>query len=69
MRDAIGEVANVAGGNVKALIGTHCLLSLPTVTEGVDLRLSVPGMRVVAEVGFLSDGEPFRILVLEKDET
>lgn len=69
VRDAIGEVANVAGGNVKALLGTECALSLPTVTEGVDLRLRVPGMRIVAEAGFLSDEEPFRVLVLEKGET
>ncbi len=66
--DAIGEVANVAGGNVKALLGAECALSLPTVTEGVDLRMSVPGMRVVAEAGFASSDEPFRVVVLEKSE-
>lgn len=68
VRDAIGEVANVAGGNVKALLGVDCALSLPTVTEGVDLRLRVPGMRVVVELGFESEREPFRLLVLEKGE-
>jgi chemotaxis protein CheX len=66
VRDAIGEVANVAGGNVKALLGTECALSLPTVTEGIDLRLSIPGARMIVDLGFESEGEPFRFLVLEK---
>jgi chemotaxis protein CheX len=66
VRDAIGEVANVAGGNVKALLGTECALSLPTVTEGIDLRLSIPGARTIVDLGFESEGEPFRFLVLEK---
>jgi chemotaxis protein CheX len=69
VRDAIGEVANVAGGNVKALLGVECALSLPTVTEGIDLRVSVPGMGVVVEVGFVAEGEPVRVLVLEKGES
>lgn len=66
VRDAIGEVANVAGGNVKALLGAECVLSLPTVTEGIDLHLSVPGTQVVAAAGFVSGGEPLQLLVLEK---
>jgi len=35
LRDIVGEVANIIGGNLKALLPEPCRLSLPTVREGV----------------------------------
>jgi chemotaxis protein CheX len=45
--DAVGELANVAGGNVKALLEPGCSLSLPSVTRGTDYRVYVPGAETV----------------------
>lgn len=34
--DAVGELANMVGGNIKTLIKGDCKLSLPAVVQGVD---------------------------------
>lgn len=57
VHDAVGELANMTGGNLKSLLGGDCALSLPAVTEGVDQVVSVPGGEVVERVAFDCDGE------------
>jgi chemotaxis protein CheX len=53
--DAIGELANMVGGNVKSMLPGPSLLSLPSVVHG---QLSVPGAQVVREVAMLWRAEP-----------
>ncbi|MEO8201874.1 MAG: chemotaxis protein CheX [Gemmatimonadota bacterium] len=50
-RDVLGELANIIGGNVKALIGSSGL-SAPTVAEVVDDEFHFPHCRVVSRVHF-----------------
>src|SRR5439155_874493 len=38
IRDALGEVANMTAGNVKALVESYCRLSIPMVAEGRELE-------------------------------
>lgn len=64
--DAVGEVANVAGGNVKALLPAPATLSMPSVTEGVDYVVKMPGTAIVNHVGFSCDGEPLVVTVLRR---
>jgi chemotaxis protein CheX len=64
--DALGEVANVAGGNVKALVPSPTQLSMPSVTEGVDYVVKVPGTTVANHVGFSCEGEPLVVTVLRR---
>lgn len=52
MQDTIGEMTNTTAGNIKGLMPGPCHLSLPTVVEGTDYRLRVPGSTVVSELGF-----------------
>jgi chemotaxis protein CheX len=66
VRDAIGEVANMTAGNVKGLLEGECRLSLPAVSEGTQMALSVPGSRVAQEAGFCSGTHAFTVTVLEK---
>lgn len=47
LHDAFGEVANVVGGNVKALLPTHGALGLP---EVADADPGFPGSIVISEV-------------------
>ena len=57
VRDIIGELANIVGGNVKGFVSdadSDWSLSLPVVSDGM---LSVPGSRLATEVLFLCDGE------------
>jgi chemotaxis protein CheX len=66
IKDAIGELTNMTGGNVKNLLEGSCQLSLPSVTEGVDYTISVPGSRLTSAVHFECEGEPLVVSVLEK---
>jgi chemotaxis protein CheX len=46
--DALGEVANMAGGAVKGMIDGEKALGLPTVGEGIDFVMVVPNTTEVA---------------------
>lgn len=64
--DALGELANMVGGNVKALLPEPCRISLPAVADGMDYRLSVPGARPVTAVTWTCHGEPLMVRLLER---
>ena len=64
--DALGELANMVGGNVKALLPEPCRISLPAVADGMDYRLSVPGARPVTAVTWTCQGEPLMVRLLER---
>ena len=64
--DALGELANMVGGNVKALLPEPCRISLPAVADGMDYRLSVPGARPVTAVTWTCLGEPLMVRLLER---
>ena len=62
VHDVIGELANMAGGNLKAAIGGESRLSLPTVAAGTDLDLNVVGATEVVRTDYTSDGAPFSVV-------
>jgi chemotaxis protein CheX len=66
-QDAIAELSNMIGGNIKALVSGKCFLSLPAVVEGGDYRARVPGARMVNRVSFTALGQTIMITVLEKN--
>lgn len=66
LEDTMGEMANMVGGNVKSLIPPPNSLSLPTVVEGRDYRVRVPGATVAHDIVLRVDGEPIRVTVLER---
>ncbi len=68
MQDAVGELTNMTGGNVKALLEGQCQLSLPAVVEGRDYSIRVPGSEAVTRVTFDVDGEPFVVSLLTRRE-
>jgi chemotaxis protein CheX len=56
VRDILGELANIVGGNVKGFVSdsdSDWSLSLPVVSDGMQ---SVPGSKLATEVAFLCDG-------------
>ena len=63
----IGELANMAGGNVKALLEGDSTLSLPTVVRGVDFNVVVPGTHLSRSVAYECEGSVFEVRVLIKD--
>lgn len=50
VRDALGEIANMIGGNIKGMLPGETRLSLPTISEGRDFRIGVPGAAVIASL-------------------
>ena len=66
IRDALGELTNMTGGNIKTLVEGICALSIPSVTEGREYSLSLPGTTVVNAVKFACGGQPLQVTVLER---
>lgn len=64
MQDAVGELTNMTGGNIKGLLPGTCHLSLPTVIEGADYRLRLPGAEVVRQVAFRCEDEPIVVQLI-----
>jgi chemotaxis protein CheX len=57
--DALGEIANIIGGNIKALLPGPSELGLPEIDYNVVDRPS----QTVVEQAFRCTGEPFRVCV------
>ena len=65
VRDAVGEIANMIGGNMKAAMGKDVRLSLPTVIDG-NYEMRICGS-VEHTVGFNYSGGDFWVTVLVKN--
>ena len=66
IRDALGELANMVAGNVKALLPEPCGISLPAVAFGLDYQLQVVGTVPIARAVFSSGGHPLVVTLLER---
>jgi CheY-specific phosphatase CheX len=64
VHDALGELANMTGGNIKALLPEPCTLGLPVVIEGADYRLRLPGSLPVQRLAFRVGEESVVVSVL-----
>ena len=67
VRDAVGELANIIGGNLKSALAQdsrQIRLSIPTVVDGGDYSLRICGAEVCERVAFHCDEGPFWITVL-----
>ncbi len=63
--DALCELTNTFGGNVKALLPGPSALSLPTLVEGDDCSLRIPGTIAVTRLAFRCLDHPFVITLVE----
>lgn len=66
-QDALGELANMIGGNVKGLLPEHCHLSLPVVVEGIDYSFRVPGSRQVSRIPMRSGEHRVTVSLLQSE--
>jgi CheY-specific phosphatase CheX len=65
IQDALGEMTNMTGGNIKSLLPEPCFLSLPAVAV-TDSAMRVPGSKLVSKVTFQCNGENFQVSLLKK---
>lgn len=66
VEDALGELTNMTGGGIKALLPGPCQLSLPTVVEGTSYHINLPGAVAVRDVWFDCDGSQIAVRVFER---
>ena len=64
-RDVVGEITNVVAGNIKALIPGSNSISLPTIIDGSDYKVSTLDVSSSDDFSFTLDGEQLTVTVLE----
>jgi chemotaxis protein CheX len=67
--DAIGELVNIIGGNLKHLLPPPCHLSVPLVLENKRSRDTAVLGRLVTNVDFVYENETFRVEVVEAKQS
>lgn len=67
IEDALGELTNMTGGGLKALLPPPCQLSLPTVVEGIAYSITIPGSHLLREAAFACDGHQLVVRVFASD--
>jgi chemotaxis protein CheX len=61
--DALGELANIVGGNVKSTLPSQCAVSLPHVIVGSGVSSKFPLAIQVCELVAIWQGEPVSVSV------
>lgn len=67
IEDAIGELTNMTGGGVKALMPGPASLSLPTVIDGREYTVKIPGSGIVIATPFTCGPWPLVVRVYERE--
>jgi chemotaxis protein CheX len=65
IQDALGELTNMTGGNIKSLLPEPCFLSLPAVAV-TNSAMRVPGSELISKVTFQCNGDNFQVSLLKK---
>ena len=61
LSDVLGELANIVGGNVKAMLPPGCFLSLPQVVLAPESATKYPNASRISGVYGLWEGEPVNV--------
>ena len=64
VRDVLGELVNMIGGNMKCVLTRGIQLSMPSVVDGTDYCLRVCGAKVRERLSFQCAEGPFWVSVL-----
>lgn len=64
VRDVLGEMANMIGGNLKCILRRGIRLSMPSVVDGTHYSVRVCGSRVCEQLAYRCDDAPFWVTVL-----
>jgi len=65
--DALGELANMIGGNLKSVLPKGVSLSMPSVVEGSKYSLRVCGANRNKRMTFVGPDGPFWVTLVETD--
>jgi chemotaxis protein CheX len=67
VRDALGELANMIGGNLKSTMAVKACLSMPSVIDGGSYELRICGADIQNRLAFQFNGGHFWVTVSAKD--
>ena len=67
VRDVLGELANIIGGNIKSAMATSDRLSMPSVIDGSNYEFRICGSEVQNKVAFSFSGGTFWVSLIKKD--
>lgn len=67
IHDAVGEVCNMIGGNLRAHLSTACELGTPTIVTGVDLEVAIPDATPIASLHYRSGDDAVAFTLLQQD--
>jgi CheY-specific phosphatase CheX len=65
VRDALGELINMVGGNLKSVLVPGVVLSMPSVVQGCDYALHICRSNAVKTVEFASDLGAFSVSLVQ----
>jgi chemotaxis protein CheX len=65
VRDCVGELANMLGGNIKALLPSGAELSIPTVIEGRNYSVRLCGNNSFVRLPFVCEAGTFVVIIVE----
>ncbi len=68
VRDAVGELANMIAGNLKAVLPPGVCLSMPTLIEGTDYAMRVLGGSLAGMIAFRCRLGTFWVTLIEAPE-
>lgn len=69
IQDAMAELTNMIGGNIKSQVPGPSYLSLPTVTTGADFDIRLAHSHPVNDVTLEVESEPLHIVLCESETT
>jgi len=69
VRDALGELVNMIGGNIKSIMAKDIRLSMPSVIDGHDYGLRICGSHTRDVNSFQFFGGTFSVTVLDERRT
>jgi len=69
VRDAMGEIVNMVGGNLKSVLPHGVALSMPSVVQGRSYSLRVCGSNLVHHQAFVTADGPFWVTLVEVPES
>ena len=61
--DALGELTNMVGGNIKSLLPGPSALSIPSVAEGLEYTVRVPGATRLTTIPLVSPAGPVAVSI------
>jgi chemotaxis protein CheX len=64
VRDAMGEIANMLGGNLKPILPHGVALSMPSVVAGTPSTLRICGHPPILRLSFACEAGPFWLTIV-----